>query len=370
MELIKASDEDNDRLLHYFAQTVFPGPIRMRFRRMFNFFNHYRLQTDDFTTYLLQSENQKIEAMASLLFRKGIIDGEKETIGYATDLRVSPTRRAILTWSHHFLPVLETERLDRSCKYIFSAVAHSQRQAYNAFIRPRHFRRHMPRYHLFRRFQLVTLHGLWPFHDVPLPGIKIRSANENDFPALAEYILQATAKRPLRYYDTVEGFRESLDRWRDLYIENFLLALDHTDRIIGCVAPWSPERIQRAYPVLYDPKAKNLQELLRLFSWLGIAHPLPKVESEFQFRHLTHLYADNPDIFYSLLYQAYQQSGKKEFLTYLHFDGELTTLPPRSFISASTNYGLYCILAPNDPLPEFLKPKSFQAPPVFESAFI
>jgi hypothetical protein len=181
MELVNATDEDNERLLHYFAQMTMPGPIDIRSRRMFNFFNQYRIQTEDYVTCLLENEKKEIEAMASILFRPGKIDGVDEMIGYATDLRVSPTRRAILNWSQHFLPVLEAERESRNCRYIFSAVPHSQRQAYNAFIRPRNLRRRMPRYHLFRRLELVSIHGLWPFHDLPLSGIKVRTASEQIF---------------------------------------------------------------------------------------------------------------------------------------------------------------------------------------------
>lgn len=368
MELIRASDADNEKLLHYFTQGTLPGSIELRLRRMFNFFNQYRIQSDDFVTYLLQSEQNQVEALATILFREGHIEGKNEVIGYATDLRVSPTRRAILNWSRHFLPILENERAMRNCRYIFSVVPHSQRQAYNALIRPRNLRREMPRYHLFRRLEVVSLHGLWPFHDLPLAGIKIRSATENDFEQLARYLLWKTENRPLRFYNSVEDFRRGLDRWRDLYIENFLLAFDKNGQIIGCTAPWSPERVQRIYPVAYDDKAKHFHDLLTTLSWVRLAHSLPKEGHEFEFRHLTHLHADNPDIFYSLLYSAFQQAGKKEFLLYPHFEGELLTKPPRSFISAKTPYGLYCILAAHDPVPHFLKPQSLH--PVFEPAFI
>jgi hypothetical protein len=370
MQLIKATDRDNDRLLHYFAQMPYPGPIELRTRRMFNFFNQYRIQSEDSVTYLLQNDSHQIEAMASLIFRSGKIDGETETIGYATDLRVSPTRKAILNWSHHFLPVIEAERAKRNCNYIFSVVAHSQKQAYNAFIRPRNVKRQMPRYHLFRRFNLVSLHGLWPFHDLPLRGIKVRNANSNDLLPIAEYIMKKTHKRPLRYFDSVDSFRKSLERWHDLFIENFLVAFDKNGNVIGCTAPWSPERVQRFSPVQYGQKAQNLSDVLDILSLFRIAHSLPKVGAELQFRHLTHLHADNPDIFYSLLFNAFEQAGKKEFLIYPHFEGELLTMPPKSFISSETPYGLYCILSPNDPIPDFLKPRSFQSPPVFEPAFI
>ena len=370
MKLVKAENSDSEKLLSYFSQSTLSGPVHLRLRRMFNFFNQYRFQSEDFVTYLLENDSGEIEAMASMIFRKAYIDGQPETIGYAVDLRVSPTRSAITNWSHHFLPVLNEERLSRNCKYIFSVVAHSQRQAYNALIRPRHFRRKMPRYHLYRRFQAVSLHGVWPFHDLPLAGIKIRSARGSDLSQLAEYILKKSAQRPLRYYGTPEEFCSSLEQWQDLFVENFLLALDRNERIIGCTAPWNPERVQRVYPKAYDAKAQNFQDILRILSWFGVAHPLPKEEGEFQVRHLTHLFADNSDIFYSLLYNAFRQSGKNEALIYPHFEGELLTMPPRSFISATMKFGLYCVLAPTDPIPDFLRPKTLQTPPVFETAFL
>jgi hypothetical protein len=370
MQLVRATDDDNEKLLHYFSQTSFPGPVRLRLRRMFHFFNQYRIQSDDYATYLLLNDKQEIEAMASLIFRDGFVEGQPAKIGYATDLRVSPTRRAILGWSQHFLPVLEAECQQRNCHHLFSVVAQSQRQAYNAFIRPRNLRRRMPRYHLFRRFQVVSLHGLWPLHAKPLPGIRVRTATEGDLPILADYILKKTADRPVRFYNTPDDFRKTLHRWRDLYLENFLLAFDSQDHLIGCTAPWSPERVQRLYPIHYGPKAQNLKDVLQLFSWMRVARPLPSIESEMEVRYLTHLYADNPDILYSLLFYAYQMAGKKESLLYSYFEGDLMMQPPQSFISAEVPFGFYSILSPNDPAPNFLKPSLRQPAPVFEPAFI
>lgn len=370
MQLIQATEHDNERLLHYYTKMSLPGPIHLQMRRMFNFFNHYRMQTDDFVTYILQNDEKKIEAIASLLFRDGFISGEPETIGFATDLRVSPTRQAILHWSQNFFPLLEQEKAKHNSRYVFSIVPHAQRQVYNAFIRPRNLRRGLPRYHLFRRFNVVTLHGLWPFHDLPLSGIKIRTAIKEDFAPLAHYLIGKTENRPLKYFNTVDGFRTQLNRWHDLHLENFLIAFDSYNNIIGCTAPWSSERVQRLTPVEYDDKSKNFQDILRVLNWVRVAHPLSKQGQELSFKYLTHLYADNPDIFYSLLYNAFHQSSKKEFLVYTHFNGELLTLPPRSFISGEVPYGLYCILSATDPIPDFLKPRSMQEPPVFEAAFI
>ncbi|MEQ1665397.1 MAG: hypothetical protein ABL927_08490 [Bdellovibrionales bacterium] len=313
MKLIKADESYNDKLLQYFSRISLPGTVQYRLQRMFNFFNQYRLQSDDSVTYVLENDKSEIEALATIIFRKVYIDGKAETIGYATDLRVSPTRQAILSWSNHFLPVLETERSARNCKYIFSVVARSQRQAHNAFIRPNHFRRKMPRYHLFRKFQVVSLHGLWPFHDLPLSGIKIRSASESDMESLSEYILTKTADRPLKYFNSHKEFCDSLTSWQDLFIENFILALDQAGNIIGCTAPWSPERVQRIFPEAYEPKAKNLQDILKVFSWFGASHPLPIENKELEVRHLTHLYANNTDIFILFYIMLFSSLVKMKF---------------------------------------------------------
>lgn len=370
MRLVKATEKDNEKLLHYFTQSSFPGAVTIRMRRMFNFFNQYRIQSPDFVTYMLLNDADEIEAMASIVFREAWIEGKKETVGYATDLRVSTSRRAVLTWSQHFLPVIEEARESRGCRYIFTSVAQSQRQAYNAFIRPRSIRRRMPRYYLFRRFQLVSLHGLWPFHEKPLSTVSIRQATENDFDAMAEFIVTTSKVRPLHYFEDAKTFRAALERWRDLYIENFLIAEDKKGNILGTVAPWSSQQIQKVYAIKYDDSARNLKEILHLFSWFGISHPLPRTNSELKVRHLTHLYARNPDVFYSLLYHAFKDSKKEETLIYPHFDGNLLTLPPKEFISATQNFGFYAILSPNDPLPDFLKPSFMAPPPEFESTFL
>ncbi len=370
MRLVEATDQDNEKLLHYFSQSQFPGSITLRMRRMFNFFNQYRTQSDDFVTYMLLNDKDEIEAMASIVFREAWIEGQKEIVGYATDLRVSSSRRAVLTWSQHFLPVIEMARQKRNCRYIFTAVAASQRQAYNAFIRPRSIRRRMPRYYLFRRFQLMSLHGLWPFHEMPLTSVTVRKAEESDFNKLSDFIVEQSKSRPLHYFEDKNAFIATLERWRDLYTENFLIAEDKQGSVVGCVAPWSPQQIQKVYAVRYGDTAQNLKDILTFGSWFGVSHTLPRTEGELKVRHLTHLYARNPDVMYALMYNAYKQSAKDETLVYPHFEGDLMTLAPKGFISASQNFGLYCILSPTDPLPDFLKPK-FMAPPIeFEPAFL
>jgi hypothetical protein len=370
VKLIKATDADNERLLHFFSQSRIDGSIELRFRRMFSFFNHYRLQTDDYVTYMLLNKKDEVEAMASLLFRPAVVNGEKEVVAYATDLRVSKSRRAIMEWSNHFLPILEKERAERNCRLTFSVLAHSQRQAYNALVRPRNLRRNLPRYYQFRKFELVTLHGLWPFHRKPLPGIRVRTATDNDLPRIAEYVVEKSAPRPLHYAASAGDVLKQIERWRDLNAENFFLAEDVRGELIGCVASWNASQIQRVYAHSYSAQVENLRDMLSVLRFVSPAHRLPAVGGELQMRHLSFLNANNPDIFYSLLYNAFLHAAPGEVLFYPHFQDHLLSKPPKSFISIRKQYGLYCILSPGDPVPSFLRPSTLAEPPLLETAWL
>lgn len=370
MKLLRATDADNEKLMHFFSKSRISGSIDLRFRRMFNFFNHYRLQSDDYVTYMLLNRKDEIEAMASLLYRPAWVGGEKHTIGYATDLRVSSSRRAIMEWSNHFLPILEEERLKRNCQYTFSLIAHSQRQAYNALIRPRNLRRRMPRYYQYRKFELVTLHGLWPTARNPLPGIHVTPATPHDFSKLANYVVEKSKLHPLHYIESEKDFADHMERWRELYLENFLIARDVKGDIIGCTATWSPSQIQRVYALAYSPQISNLKDVLRIMSWINVAHPLPEEGQELKLRHLPFLHANNPDIFYSLVHEAFKRSEKTEALVYPHFQDHLMMKPPRGFITSRKQYGIYCVLSPNDAVPSFLRPSSLAEPPIFETAWL
>lgn len=371
MKLVKATEKDSDRLIEYFSNTSLPGPVELKFRRQGSFFDQYRIQSDDFVTYILEDENTKeVSALATLIFRKGWIDNKEQSIGFATDLRVSTSRKAILQWSQYFLPAFEEERKKRNCQFVFSVVAHKQRQAYNAFIRPRSPKRQMPRYYLYKRFDIISLHGLFPFAPHPLPGIEVRTVKDSEQEALVEYVLKMKHKKHFYFHFNEEDFLKSIERWKGLSLDKFIVALDHLGNIIGCTCPWAVQNTQLIYPSNFEGMARSLQESLQLLSYFGLAHRLTKKDQAFSLRHLTHLYADNPDIFYSLLHFAFKHTHKNEFLVYSQFAGDLLTLPPKPFISSKVKAGLYSILPPDIAPPEFLKPTPFNVPPDFELAFL
>lgn len=368
MRIVRANQSDNDRCRDFFASATLPGDVDLRLERE-DFFRPYKIQGDDHSTYLLLNDSDEIEAMATLVFRSGWLGGESQTIGYATDLRVSPSRRAILNWAQHFLPILDSEKKKRDCKYVFTVVAQLQRQAYNAFIRPRLTRRNLPRYHLFRKFRMVSIHGLLPWAPRPLKTILFRHGAASDLELICQYLAKRKSRAVLHYTPSSELVFQQLMRWPGLNASDFILAFDFHRNLVGCVAPWDSDRLQKTFAVDYHRRAKVLHDSLKAAALLGLAKRLPKAGRALHFSYLTHFEADNPDIFYGLLHSAYRTTNS-QFVMYPHFEGDLAFTPPRSMISANIKAGLYCIQEPSQLSPDFLTWSRRATPPEIELPFL
>lgn len=372
MKLRLATEDDSELLIPFYEETLVTTPIHLRLHKQGSFYFQYQMQSDDFSTYILVDDNsdKKIKAMVSLIFREAQIDGLLQKVGYVTDLRIATDRRVVLEWARILLPTLRSAKKAHDCRYVFSVVGEAQQQAMNAFIRPRNVRRELPRYYLYRKFHVVSLHALWPWALPPLESIVTERATQQDLPALAEYVAKKNSHRTPNYHPTPGHFLKNLDRWSQLEVENFLLAKDHNGHIVGCTALWNSQPYEQFIPEKYDSLSLTLKEVLHFYSLFSSARKLTDVGKPLNFYYLSYLHADNSDIFYSLCYSCYQQVPRTHFLVYPHFEGTLMTQPAKSFISSRIRAGLYCLLEPEETAPDFLKPKVLSPAPDFELAFI
>src|SRR4051812_25173665 len=135
VKMSRATIQDSEPLKIFYSDQNVGGTVDLRMVRRGTFFDQYRLQTPDFETFLLKSQDGQesaIEGVGTLLFRKGNLEGELQTIGYATDLRISSRRAAIAGWAQHFLPLLKIAAAPRQCRYVFSVVPQDFGAGYNA----------------------------------------------------------------------------------------------------------------------------------------------------------------------------------------------------------------------------------------------
>jgi hypothetical protein len=356
MKVVRADPiADGARVATFFNETELSGSIDFKIRRT-DFFAQYRFQSDDFETLMMVDDDGKIHGVVSLIFHTGFIHGEKQRWALATDLRISNTRQAVVQWSDLFLPALQEARDRRNCRYVFAAVIQHDNLAYNALIRPQSERRKLPRYYLLNRFRVIAIHGRWPFSRDPLPAIEIQHAKASDLEAASQYLQKKAIQRLIASDHQPANLAESIQRRPGMKIEDMLIARDKKNNIVGLTIPWRNDSVSAWVPSKYHSLALGIYSALWWFSKIRVVQPLPPVGSPIQSKILTHLTVDNPDILMAILDHAYNETKGDEILMYPYFRNDWKMLPPRSFIATSLPWGLYSILPPGEPQPEWLIP--------------
>ncbi|WII71924.1 hypothetical protein QJS83_15780 [Bdellovibrio sp. 22V] len=363
MKLEIAKPEDSKALAEFYKSFPLRGLVEMKLDRHGDFFAPYAIQSDRHLTYQLK-EDDKLEGVASFVMRDVLLDNKVKPVAFGRDLRISSNRRAILEWSQHFLPVMEEVFHTFGCKHLFSVLSMSEVQALNAFVRPRTMKRPLPHYYLYRRFNMVSVHGRLPWAKNPLPHLRLRRGSAQNIDALIYYIIQKSRQKDLATVWDAQSFHEKLERWKGLKLEDFIVAFDRNENIVGCVAPWSSGGIQDVIPLEYSLRAHNFRQFLKFGNMFGWTRTLTKpysrlkIEGTFNFRYLNFLFADNGDIFESLLWKAYDDANENEFLVYNQVRSEYIYRRPSEWISAKMPFGVYLLLPPDAEPPKFLHPSN------------
>lgn len=363
MEIVKATENNSEELKAFFQQQVVKGSINYRVERTDSFFLQYRLVTEDYSTYMIKDNSGDIAGLSSILFRKGYVNHQEQNIGYLTDLRVK--QGSDINWTETMAPVFQREMEERNSQYLFSDLEQYENQMYQTLLRARNRGSHHIRYHLMRKFFLVMLFGRKFWRDEPLRSIKIEMGQTEDIEAICQYLKSKSVGKPLSFNLTPEELERRFRIWPHFSIQNFILARNNLGDIIGCMAPWNNKHVQQWIAHKYHGKSFQVYSTAKTLSSFGLLRPFPNEGSPFQLKFITHMAADNPDIFYSLLDQAYTQCRNNELIFYPNYMGDYQTRPPRAFFSVKMPFGFYTLLDDSKKLPIYLQPNPFTPPPDF-----
>lgn len=362
MNLEVAQPQNNEELLEFYRSFPLDGLIHLRLDRSQDFFKYYGLQSDQYLTYILRSSN-RIMGVVSFIIDHVVIEGKLTTIAWARDLRIAHDRMAILGWAEHTQFVFEEIKKIFKVEHFFSTLNLSEEKPLNTFIRPRSQKRALPKYHLYRKFQLVSAHGFYPWARQTWPQLKIRRGNEKNQDALLEYLVKSSQNYSFHSAVSKDLLLEKLDRWIGFDWNDFIIAYDRKDNIVGTLSSWSSAGIQDFIPLRYSFRAHNFRQFLKFAHLLGWSRTLTKpyhrikIESSLNFRLLNYIRVDHPDVFSSLMTSAYHESKENEFLLYFRDQKNIQLKAPRGWISAEQTYGLFCPVLPNEQTPDFLHPK-------------
>lgn len=363
MKLEIAKPEDSARLVEFYKSFPLRGLVEIKIDRDGDFFAPYAIQSDRYLTYQLKDED-KIEGIASFVMRDVQLDGQVVPVAFGRDLRISSNRRAIMGWSQHFLPLMEEISKTFGSRHLFSVLSMSEVQAMNAFVRPRTMKRPLPHYYLYRRFNMVSVHGRLPWAKNPLPRLRIRRGNPHNVDALIGYLCKKSAQKDLSTVWDADSFHDKLERWKGLDLSDFHIAFDSKENIVGCVAPWSAGGLQDFIPMEYSMRAHNFRQFLKFGKMLGWTRTLTKpysrlkIEAGLNFKYLNFLHAENGDIFESLIWKAFDDAREDEFLLYNQVRSEYIYRRPFNWISSKMPFGIYLLQPPDREPPSFLHPSN------------
>ncbi|MBY0385969.1 hypothetical protein K2X05_12490 [bacterium] len=369
IKLVEAEEKHSPLLQAFFEEQVVHGHVDYSIRRPHNFFDHYKLLGNDFTTALLMDDETLLGA-ATICYQRAYFNRQEQTVGFLCDLRIAQQRVAVQQWAHHFIPYLYKKIEEKNCRYVFTAIEQFENQAYNALLRPRKIRRQLPHYYLYRKVNVIFFMGRWPWSPQPMPSIRVSHALPRDMEELCDYMMQKKIGSRLYFNITPDLLQQRFNAWPDFSLNNFLIARNSKNQIVGCMAPWNNNKVQQVVVKQYHSSGLLLYQSSKISSLLRWSQPMPQIGQAFQLKFLTHSAADNHEVFYSLLCQAYEESERGEILVHTNYFGDFITRAPQTFIATKIPYGFYSVLQPNEDLPTFLKPNPFSTPPDFNFVHI
>ena len=179
LRLREAGSGDAKVLNNFFTSIPTLGSIQIKISRENQFFSFYQRLGLPYKTYILE-DDQEILGTASFLFRELQFNGKTLKVAQGCDLRISPNRKAVLSWSKFYQPLLEEIRVKENCDAFVTSINHTETQSMNAFIRPRHKRSGQPIYSLSRKYNLVSIHGNYPWQSGLNKNILVRPYNSSD----------------------------------------------------------------------------------------------------------------------------------------------------------------------------------------------
>ncbi len=346
--LREACAGDSKFLNSFFTSIPTLGSIQVKISREDQFFSFYQRVGLPYKTYILEDGNE-ILGTASFLIRELKFKDKILKIAQACDLRISPNRKAILSWSKFYQPLLEEIRLKENCDAFITSINHTETQSMNAFIRPKYKRTGQPIYSLSRKFNLVSIHGKYPWQSGLNRNIQVRPYNSSDKDQLIQYISEKANKYCFLPSLLSENLPEYIHRSLLYSWSQFLIAFSKDEKIVGCVQPVSSSLLQDYFPQDYSPQAHNFRQFLKAAQLLGLGRRLTRPFSRTQrqealhFRMLHFFLFEHAEVQKSLLNAAFETSRQNEFLIYAFEKSDFAKRPPKGSIYAETPYGLYNI---------------------------
>lgn len=304
---------DNAALCHLLRSVRLRAALELTQERDPDFFAMPRMHQGPFESFLGESAKGEPIGCATVIRRPGWFQGGRITTGYLGDLRVLPEFRGGHILSRVYGAAIDWVRKTYDAEVFTTVIFDSNRQAQAALVHPgaknaasAEKRKAMPRYREMTRFHMTSVQLTTPR---PAPERPIHPARPEDRDELFQFLMRHSQKRLLGDCLDEERLEQRLQTWPGLRLEDFLLARNSGERIVGCLAPWDTFDLKRTRVLGYHGRMAFIRRAYNLMAALRGFVPLPPAGECFRFPFLTHLEIeeDDPAILRDLLLAAYQK---------------------------------------------------------------
>lgn len=301
----RATPDDNAALIELAAACPMEGDLALRIDRAPDFFALNRLQGGRWAVGVVDHEDERPIACVATAERRAWVHGRPATIVYAGDLKVHPAHRNTRAADalERFVAEVAREAAGDATPVLLTVLAGN-----SAMERRTTGPRGLPRLHRFATLHSFAIPLLWQRRPEAETELRVSSATDADIEEMADLWGRVA---PNRQFATAFG-AEELRRWiadaPGLCIDDYLLARDHSGRLIAFVGLWDQRALKTLSVLRYSPALSALRYVVGAIAPFVGATPPPPIGQPLHFASAVHLCvpADRPDAMRALVVSAYR----------------------------------------------------------------
>lgn len=349
----RATAADGEACGDLFARVAMDTDLVLSVDRRHDFDALYRMHSDHWTCWVGERDGD-LAGMGTVLVRDGYVAGRPMKVGYLGDLRLAPGVRGQGLLGRFYGPALQAAVDTTGARVFLTAVIASNTRAIAALTGPDATARGIPPYTLLRPFSLRALHATVP-RRARRTRVAVRRATAADIPALASLLDTDGRARPYGYKLDEGALRRRLATWPGLCITDFLLAVDRSGDLVGCLAAWNADEVKRTIVLAYRGRMRAVRATYNTAARLLRLPRLPAPGSALAYSYVTHqaIPSGDPAILAALLDVAYadlRRSGRL-FLSTCVWDDDPLAAAYRGFVRTDLAARLYAVTPPGAPVP-------------------
>jgi len=294
IEFVYATEADNGRIHDLIRRTPQRGIAELNFERKPDYFFGARVSTQSVMVILaIEKASQEVVGIYSLGDRWVYVNGVKQNIRYASDLRIALQYR-----KGQLLPLIfeEIKKLDKGGEYVQSVILADNAASLTAMLRKSPGG---PTYHPYLSMNTYVISTL--FDRVSSLNLEVRRATEHDVVRMqALFDVEAPKKQ---FYPVYDFARIGVDPYyRDLQVSDYFLGfLD--GELVGIIGTWNQKGFKQTRVVDYAGWMAALRPFYNWWSCLFGGFPLPRKGHTVRYTgtHCLIIRDNDPVVFASIL---------------------------------------------------------------------